>query len=124
MPWADWIGVTGVQPLAPGTAHYHVNGSLDSYLRARQPTDGVPVPDIAHGEAQLLQSSDMGLVAGKIGQHGEIIPGVNAGEFFACSRIAGWAAHYIEQIQHNRIYRPLSRYAGAPLRHVPPIEKR
>ncbi len=43
---------------------------------------------------------------------------------FACSRIAGWCAHYIEQIQHNRIYRPLSKYTGPALRHVPPIEKR
>jgi 2-methylcitrate synthase/citrate synthase II len=43
---------------------------------------------------------------------------------FACSRIAGWCAHYIEQIQHNRIYRPLSRYVGPPLRSVPPIDQR
>jgi len=43
---------------------------------------------------------------------------------FACSRIAGWCAHYIEQIQHNRIYRPLSKYTGPGLRSVPPIEKR
>jgi len=43
---------------------------------------------------------------------------------FACSRIAGWCAHYIEQIQNNRIYRPLSHYTGPPLRSVPPIEKR
>jgi 2-methylcitrate synthase/citrate synthase II len=43
---------------------------------------------------------------------------------FACSRIAGWCAHYIEQIQNNRLYRPLSQYTGPPLRSVPPIEKR
>jgi 2-methylcitrate synthase/citrate synthase II len=43
---------------------------------------------------------------------------------FACSRIAGWCAHYIEQIQHNRIYRPLSRYTGPALRHVTPLEQR
>jgi 2-methylcitrate synthase/citrate synthase II len=43
---------------------------------------------------------------------------------FACSRIAGWAAHYIEQNENNRIYRPLSRYIGPPLRSVPPVEKR
>jgi 2-methylcitrate synthase len=43
---------------------------------------------------------------------------------FACSRIAGWCAHYIEQIQHNRIYRPLSRYVGPPLRSVPPLDQR
>jgi len=43
---------------------------------------------------------------------------------FACSRIAGWCAHYIEQIQNNRIYRPLSKYTGPALRSVTPIEKR
>jgi 2-methylcitrate synthase/citrate synthase II len=43
---------------------------------------------------------------------------------FACSRIAGWCAHYIEQISNNRIYRPLSRYTGPPLRSVTPIEQR
>jgi len=43
---------------------------------------------------------------------------------FACSRIAGWCAHYIEQIQNNRIYRPLSKYTGPALRSVTPIDKR
>ena len=43
---------------------------------------------------------------------------------FACSRISGWCAHYIEQNQNNRIYRPLSRYTGPALRSVVPIEKR
>ncbi len=43
---------------------------------------------------------------------------------FACSRIAGWCAHYIEQIANNRIYRPLSRYTGPALRSVMPLEKR
>jgi|CXWL01.1.fsa_nt_gi citrate synthase len=43
---------------------------------------------------------------------------------FACSRIAGWGAHYIEQIAHNRIYRPLSKYTGPPLRKVTPLDQR
>jgi 2-methylcitrate synthase len=43
---------------------------------------------------------------------------------FACSRISGWCTHYIEQISNNRIYRPLSRYIGPALRHVPTIEQR
>ena len=43
---------------------------------------------------------------------------------FACSRIAGWSAHFIEQASNNRIFRPLSRYVGPALRTVPPIEKR
>jgi len=43
---------------------------------------------------------------------------------FACSRIAGWCAHYIEQISNNRIYRPLSRYTGPPVRQATPIDQR
>ncbi len=43
---------------------------------------------------------------------------------FACSRIAGWAAHFIEQAANNRIYRPLSLYTGPAQRSVPPIAER
>jgi hypothetical protein len=42
--WPRWIGVNGVQPRGGGLVHYHVTPSLVSSLRARQPTDGVPVP--------------------------------------------------------------------------------
>jgi citrate synthase len=31
---------------------------------------------------------------------------------FACSRIVGWMANVLEQIQDNRIFRPLARYVG------------
>ncbi|MHC5109900.1 MAG: citrate/2-methylcitrate synthase [Planctomycetota bacterium] len=37
---------------------------------------------------------------------------------FVCSRVTGWCAHYIEQLQNNRIYRPLSRYVGQPERPI------
>ncbi|MFQ5462836.1 MAG: citrate/2-methylcitrate synthase, partial [Phycisphaerae bacterium] len=37
---------------------------------------------------------------------------------FVCSRITGWCAHYIEQAQDNRIYRPLSRYTGPAQRSI------
>lgn len=43
---------------------------------------------------------------------------------FVCSRIVGWCAHFMEQARNNRIYRPLSKYAGPPQRPVPPIEQR
>lgn len=43
---------------------------------------------------------------------------------FVCSRVTGWCAHYIEQLQNNRIYRPLSHYTGPAKRPVPPMEKR
>ena len=38
---------------------------------------------------------------------------------FACSRIAGWCAHVIEQHDHNRLIRPRSLYVGPARRPVP-----
>ncbi|MDX9972172.1 MAG: citrate/2-methylcitrate synthase [FCB group bacterium] len=43
---------------------------------------------------------------------------------FVAARVTGWCAHYLEQRQDNRIYRPLSRYTGSPERSVPPLDGR
>jgi citrate synthase len=43
---------------------------------------------------------------------------------FAMARVAGWAAHVIEQLDHNRLMRPRARYIGPPNRKVKPIEER
>jgi 2-methylcitrate synthase/citrate synthase II len=38
---------------------------------------------------------------------------------FACSRVAGWCAHVIEQHDHNRLIRPRSLYTGPARRPLP-----
>ena len=43
---------------------------------------------------------------------------------FVISRITGWTAHVIEQIEDNRLIRPLSAYSGVPQRDVAPIDQR
>lgn len=43
---------------------------------------------------------------------------------FAMARVAGWAAHIIEQLDHNRLMRPRATYTGPPNRAVKPIDKR
>jgi citrate synthase len=43
---------------------------------------------------------------------------------FAMARSAGWAAHIIEQLDHNRLMRPRARYIGPPHRQVRPIGQR
>jgi citrate synthase len=43
---------------------------------------------------------------------------------FAMSRIAGWSAHVIEQLDHNRLIRPRGLYTGPPLRHVKSLAER
>ena len=41
---------------------------------------------------------------------------------FAMARVAGWAAHIIEQLDHNRLMRPRARYIGPPTRQIKPID--
>ena len=43
---------------------------------------------------------------------------------FAMARVAGWAAHVIEQLDHNRLMRPRALYVGPPHRPVKRIEDR
>ncbi|WP_291295552.1 bifunctional 2-methylcitrate synthase/citrate synthase [Elioraea sp.] len=43
---------------------------------------------------------------------------------FVASRITGWSAHVLEQMQDNRLIRPLSQYVGEAERSVTPIRAR
>lgn len=43
---------------------------------------------------------------------------------FAMARVAGWAAHIIEQLDHNRLMRPRARYVGPSTRAVRPLDSR
>jgi citrate synthase len=43
---------------------------------------------------------------------------------FACSRIAGWTAHVLEQYDNNRLMRPRAQYTGPAPRLYVPIEQR
>jgi citrate synthase len=43
---------------------------------------------------------------------------------FVASRVAGWAAHVIEQSENNRLIRPRSRYIGPDNRPFVPLEER
>ena len=47
-----------------------------------------------------------------------------AATLFAASRISGWSAHVIEQLEHNRLIRPRGRYTGPEEKHVTPIAER
>jgi citrate synthase len=43
---------------------------------------------------------------------------------FAMSRVAGWCAHWLEQVSANRLFRPIQDYIGDHERAYVPIEKR
>jgi citrate synthase len=43
---------------------------------------------------------------------------------FVMSRVSGWSAHVIEQLDHNKLIRPRGRYNGPPERAVKPLAER
>jgi citrate synthase len=43
---------------------------------------------------------------------------------FVMSRVAGWSAHIIEQMDNNRLIRPRARYTGPEVRAVKPLRDR
>jgi citrate synthase len=44
---------------------------------------------------------------------------------FAIARTSGWCAHILEQLEDNRLFRPLSEYVGEPVgKKVVPIDQR
>ncbi len=51
-------------------------------------------------------------------------PGDEFTPIFACGRIAGWAAHILEQLGDNRLIRPQARYSGPAVHAFEPIEQR
>lgn len=44
--------------------------------------------------------------------------------FFVASRVTGWSAHVMEQLEHNRIIRPRARYTGPEERKVTTLNER
>ena len=46
------------------------------------------------------------------------IPPALAPAMFACSRVAGWSAHILEQKRTGRLFRPSARYVGPPSRSL------
>jgi 2-methylcitrate synthase/citrate synthase II len=43
---------------------------------------------------------------------------------FVMARVSGWCAHIVEQLNHNRLIRPRSRYTGPGARAVKPLAER
>jgi citrate synthase len=46
------------------------------------------------------------------------VPPPLAPAMFACSRVAGWSAHILEQKRTGRLFRPSARYVGPPPRSL------
>ena len=60
-----------------------------------------------------------GLVYQKLGMEIDLFT-----PFFAIARVAGWGAHYCEQLANNRIYRPTQKYIGTVEASYVPMAER
>jgi citrate synthase len=49
------------------------------------------------------------------------VPPPLAPAMFACSRVAGWSAHILEQKRTGRLFRPSARYVGPAARALDPV---
>ncbi len=56
--------------------------------------------------------------------HGIGIPTELYTSIFAMGRIAGWLAHWLEQLKTNRIFRPTQKYTGLRDQRYIPVEER
>ena len=43
---------------------------------------------------------------------------------FASSRVVGWCAHYLEQVENNKLMRPIAEYVGPIDLTYVPIDQR
>ena len=50
------------------------------------------------------------------------IPPALAPAMFACSRVAGWSAHILEQKREGRLIRPTANYVGPEPRSADAVE--
>jgi citrate synthase len=90
-----------------------------------------PLYDIAHaleqdaarrlGSKGIYPNVDFysGLVYEKLGIEVDLFTPI-----FAISRVAGWTAHWLEQLEDNRIYRPTQKYVGEMNRPYITIDQR
>ena len=79
------------------------------------------VEDVMRREKGLFPNVDF--YAAPIYYMMKIPMGLNT-PIFAMSRVAGWCAHVMEQMEHNRLFRPNSRYVGPEGLAFEPLDRR
>ena len=76
----------------------------------------VPITHILFKTAEIQDIAAIVRRAHEVGAHVVLdiaeIPPPLAPAMFACSRVAGWSAHILEQKKTGRLFRPSARYVG------------
>ncbi|HEY1189904.1 MAG TPA: citrate/2-methylcitrate synthase [Gemmata sp.] len=109
-------------------------GILKKYARAAAESAGEPAPGLPRWEetadiiervmaAEKNMYPNLDWPAGRL-YHAMKLEIPLYTPIFAMARVAGWAAHIIEQLDNNRLIRPRAIYKGPVARAVPPLAER
>ena len=101
---ADFIAAAG-NPIVMAGGGIHLSQAQHALaaLQERHP-DRVLATNVEYYSAIVLDVAE--------------IPPKLAPAMFACSRVAGWSAHILEQKRTGRLFRPSARYVGPPSRSL------
>lgn len=133
-PWLERELAAGRRLMGFGHRVYRTEDPRSVVLKATAQTLGGPLVELAteverialdildsrYPERRLRTNVEFyaGVVLHEIGLPAELFPPT-----FAISRMVGWMAHVLEQIQANRIIRPASEYVGAIHAPAPPPQR-
>lgn len=128
-PWVEFVRAEKGKFMGFGHAVYQVEDPRAKHLKELSRRLGIETGDSrwydvsVEIEKQVLaaikKNCNVDFYSASL-QHYMGIPGELFTCIFAASRVTGWAAHVLEQLQDNKIIRPSANYIGAQdCKHVP-----
>ena len=90
-----------------------------AYYEIAQETERVGTSLLGHKQVYPNVDFYSGIVYEKLGIETDLFTAV-----FAMARVAGWLAHWIEQLKDNHVFRPTEIYEGSHDVSYIPLDKR
>jgi citrate synthase len=127
--WVDETLASGKRIMGFGHRVYRAEDPRSRILKRTAKELGAPQFDVAEelervALAALQERSPDRVLATNVEYYSAIvldvaeIPPALAPAMFACSRVAGWSAHILEQKRTGRLFRPSARYVGPATRSL------
>jgi citrate synthase len=127
--WVNEALASGKRIMGFGHRVYRAEDPRSRILKRTAKELGAPQFDVAEelervALAALQERSPDRVLATNVEYYSAIvldvaeIPPALAPAMFACSRVAGWSAHILEQKRTGRLFRPSARYVGPATRSL------
>ena len=96
---------------------YLINHSLGAMPAAAEELEAVALAELERRHPERPLKTNVEYYSAIVLDVAEIPPPL-APAMFACSRVAGWSAHILEQKRTGRLFRPSARYVGPAERQL------